>query len=60
MEIDIKNIRKIHFIGIGGIGVSALAKIMLWQGVKVQGSDLVASEITEKMQEMGGLPGLGQ
>ncbi len=38
---------KIHFIGIGGIGVSALAQYYLAKGHKVSGSDLVSSEITE-------------
>ena len=36
----------IHFIGIGGIGVSALAQYYLATGNKVSGSDLVESEIT--------------
>jgi len=38
---------KVHFIGIGGIGVSALAQYYLAKGHKVSGSDLVASEITD-------------
>lgn len=44
---------KTHFIGIGGIGVSALAKYYLSQGVKVSGSDLVSSEITEELERLG-------
>ena len=42
---------KIHFIGIGGIGVSALARYYLSQGHEVSGSDLVASEITEALEK---------
>src|ERR1035437_808833 len=38
---------KIHLIGIGGIGVSALAQYYLSKGHQVSGSDLVASEITD-------------
>ena len=38
---------KIHFIGIGGIGVSALARYYLKKGHKVSGSDLVETEITK-------------
>ncbi len=38
---------KIHLIGIGGIGVSALAQYYLAKGHQVSGSDLVASEITD-------------
>ena len=44
---------KIHLIGIGGIGVSALAQYYLSKGNKVSGSDLVASEITEMLKEKG-------
>ena len=44
---------KIHFIGIGGIGVSALARYYLEKGAKVTGSDLVSSEITEALKKMG-------
>lgn len=43
----------IHFIGIGGISMSALAMIMLKKGCKVSGSDRSDSELTEKLKEMG-------
>ena len=36
-----------HFIGIGGIGVSAVARVLHQQGVRVQGSDVRASQLTE-------------
>jgi UDP-N-acetylmuramate--alanine ligase len=44
---------KIHFIGIGGIGVSALAQYYLAKGHKVSGSDLVSSEITDFLIQKG-------
>jgi UDP-N-acetylmuramate--alanine ligase len=44
---------KIHFIGIGGIGVSALAKYYLKNGAFVSGSDLVESEITKDLRKLG-------
>lgn len=44
---------KVHFIGIGGIGVSALAQYYLSKGHQVSGSDLVASEITDALEEKG-------
>ena len=44
---------KIHLIGIGGIGVSALAQYYLSKGHTVSGSDLVASEITDFLKEKG-------
>ncbi len=44
---------KIHFIGIGGIGVSALAKYYRSKGAEVTGSDLTSSEITDFFKEKG-------
>lgn len=44
---------KVHFIGIGGIGVSALAQYYLKKGHKVSGSDLVSSEITNALKKKG-------
>lgn len=44
---------KIHFIGIGGIGVSALAQYYLSKDHKVSGSDLVSSEITDFLKDKG-------
>ena len=44
---------RVHFIGIGGIGVSALARYYLAQGHQVSGSDLVSSEITDALKKSG-------
>ncbi|MBU2578705.1 UDP-N-acetylmuramate--L-alanine ligase [Patescibacteria group bacterium] len=44
---------KIHFIGIGGIGVSALAQYYLAKGHKISGSDLASSEIIEFLKKKG-------
>lgn len=44
---------RVHFLGIGGIGVSALARYYLAQGYEVSGSDLVSSEITEALKKLG-------
>jgi len=44
---------KIHFIGIGGIGVSALARYYLAHKFEVSGSDLFSSEITEDLRKLG-------
>ncbi len=50
----IKNIiKKIHFIGIGGIGMSGLAEILITQGFKVSGSDLSLTEITDRLKSLG-------
>jgi len=45
--------KKIHFIGIGGIGVSALAGYYLKKGVEISGSDVAKSPITEKLKKGG-------
>ncbi|WP_083680724.1 UDP-N-acetylmuramate--L-alanine ligase [Archangium sp. Cb G35] len=43
----------VHFVGIGGIGMSGIAEVLLNQGYKVSGSDLKASDITRRLQGMG-------
>jgi UDP-N-acetylmuramate--alanine ligase len=45
--------KRLHFIGIGGIGMSGIAEILLKQGHSVSGSDRQLSEITEYLQEKG-------
>lgn len=45
--------QKVHFIGIGGIGVSALAQIYLHQGNQISGSDQKSSDLIEKLQQSG-------
>ncbi len=42
-----------HFIGIGGIGMSALANILLQKGIKVTGSDVASSFVTDQLQTQG-------
>ena len=45
----------IHFVGIGGIGMSGIAELLLNLGYKVSGSDLKASDITMRLQTLGGI-----
>lgn len=47
-----KNI-KIHFVGIGGIGMSGIAELLLNLGYRVVGSDLLKSDITERLKNLG-------
>ncbi|MDF2635713.1 MAG: UDP-N-acetylmuramate--L-alanine ligase [Pelosinus sp.] len=49
----LKDIKRIHFIGIGGAGMSAIAKVLLQMGYIVSGSDLAKSETTNKLEKMG-------
>ncbi len=53
LKLDIKNIKKIHFIGIGGIMMSAVAKIFIAYGRQVSGSDQSESAITIELQKLG-------
>ena len=48
-------IRRIHFVGIGGIGMSGIAEVLLNLGYQVSGSDLRTSEITSRLEELGGI-----
>jgi UDP-N-acetylmuramate--alanine ligase len=52
-------IEKIHFVGIGGIGMSGIAEVLLNLGYKVSGSDLRCSEITERLAGLGAEIGIG-
>ncbi len=47
-------IEKIHFVGIGGIGMSGIAEVLLNLGYKVSGSDLRKSETTDRLEQLGG------
>ncbi|RYG90858.1 UDP-N-acetylmuramate--L-alanine ligase [Loktanella sp. IMCC34160] len=50
----------IHFVGIGGIGMSGIAEVLLNHGYVVQGSDLKRSKITDRLEKMGALIFEGQ
>lgn len=43
----------IHFVGIGGIGMSGIAEVLLTLGYQVQGSDLKRSKITDRLESLG-------
>jgi UDP-N-acetylmuramate--alanine ligase len=47
------SIKKLHFVGIGGIGMSGIAEILIDQGFKITGSDKTASDNTERLQSLG-------
>ncbi|MGC2194036.1 MAG: UDP-N-acetylmuramate--L-alanine ligase [Terriglobales bacterium] len=46
-------IQRIHFVGIGGIGMSGIAEVLLNLGYKVSGSDLKKSAVTERLASLG-------
>lgn len=46
-------IRRIHFVGIGGVGMCGIAEVLLNLGYEVSGSDLKASPVTERLESFG-------
>ena len=51
LERNIKN--RIHFVGIGGIGMSGIAEVLFSQGFKIQGSDLLNNNNTKRLKKLG-------
>ena len=49
----LKNCHHVHFVGIGGVGTSALAQWLHMQGKKVTGSDRTKSVFTDKLEGIG-------
>jgi len=54
-----RKIQKLHFVGIGGIGMSGIAELLLNLGYQVSGSDLKTSPATERLAALGGRIRLG-
>ena len=52
-KVNLQNIKKVHFIGIGGIGMSAIARMFLLESKVVSGSDRASSIVTEELEKLG-------
>lgn len=50
---EMRRIRKIHFVGIGGAGMCGIAEVLLNQGYEISGSDIKVSETTQRLAAMG-------
>lgn len=48
-----RRVHKIHFIGIGGVGMSGIAEVLLHEGYLISGSDLVENAVTKHLTELG-------
>src|SRR5580765_2788980 len=48
-----RRIQHVHFVGIGGIGMSGIAEVLVNLGFRVSGSDLKSSNVTDRLQQMG-------
>jgi UDP-N-acetylmuramate--alanine ligase len=53
MMVSFRNFQRVHLVGIGGIGMSGIAEVLLTLGYSVSGSDLKLSNITERLQKLG-------
>jgi len=53
MMVSFHNFQRIHFVGIGGIGMSGIAEVLLTLGYSVSGSDLKATPITRRLERLG-------
>ncbi len=54
-----KKIKHIHFVGIGGIGMSGIAEVLINLEYKVSGSDMKESDTTERLRKLGGEISIG-
>jgi UDP-N-acetylmuramate--alanine ligase len=54
-----KKVRQVHFVGIGGIGMSGIAEVLLNLGYGVTGSDLTGGPVTRRLADLGGRVMLG-
>ena len=53
MMVSFRDFQRIHLVGIGGIGMSGIAEVLLTLGYSVSGSDTKPSNITERLQNLG-------
>ena len=51
--MNLEKVNKMYFLGIGGIGMSALARYFHQRGVEIHGYDLTSSPLTEALQKEG-------
>ena len=54
-----KKVKRIHFVGIGGIGMSGIAEVLLNLGYEVSGSDAQNSDTTERLKNLGAAVAIG-
>lgn len=60
MSLDLSKIKHVHFVGIGGIGISAIARMMLSQGKIVTGQDMQDGQIVNDLKKLGATITIGQ
>lgn len=60
MDLDLSKIKNVHFIGIGGIGISAVARMMLYNDKLVTGQDMQYGEVIRELRKVGAQITIGQ
>jgi UDP-N-acetylmuramate--alanine ligase len=50
---EMRRIRRIHFVGIGGSGMGGIAEVLFYEGYKITGSDLDQNKVTKRLSELG-------
>ncbi len=50
---EMRRIKRIHFVGIGGAGMCGIAEVLLNQGYQISGSDVAKSAVTERLKRLG-------
>ncbi|MDZ7765228.1 MAG: UDP-N-acetylmuramate--L-alanine ligase [Melioribacteraceae bacterium] len=53
MAMMMNTVKNVHMVGIGGIGMSGIAEILLNQGFNVTGSDIAKGEVTDRLESLG-------
>jgi len=53
MVPEMRRVKCIHFIGIGGAGMSGIAEVLLNEGYQITGSDIASNAVTERLTEKG-------
>ncbi len=59
LQLPMRHIRRVHFVGIGGAGMNGIAEVLCQLGYAVSGSDLRESEQTRRLREMGAVVHIG-
>lgn len=54
-----RRVKRVHFVGVGGVGMSGIAEVLLNLGFEVSGSDLNESPVTERLRGMGAQIAIG-
>ncbi len=59
-QLDLNKVKKAFFVGIGGIGISAIARMLMLAGTEVHGSDMSEGEVVRELRELGAHVTVGQ